>query len=78
MSQMNINMNPEFEEALHRFMRLRGIRTKSEAIRIAVQEGVERKISENGRRSFAAWLGAATRAPENPNPRFVSDDDLWS
>ena len=78
MAQLNLNMTPEFEEALRRFMRLRGIRAKSEAIRVAVREGVERSIGAVGRSSFAPWLGAAARAPENPKPRFASDSDLWS
>jgi hypothetical protein len=77
-SQLNLNMTPELEEALKRFMRLRGIRTKSEALRVAVREGVERSIGAAPRASFASWLGAAARAPENPNPRFATDDDLWS
>jgi hypothetical protein len=77
-AQLNINVNPEFEEALSRFMRLRGIGTKSEALRVAIREGVERSISQAPRASFASWLGAATRAPENPSPRFHTDSDLWS
>ncbi len=78
MAQLNINLTDEFEEALRRFMRLRGVRTKSEAIRLAVQEGVERSLERAGRTSFRAWLGAATRAPLNPRPRFASDRDLWA
>jgi hypothetical protein len=26
---------------------------------------------------FRAWLGLGTRIPQNPSPRFKSDDDLW-
>ncbi len=28
--------------------------------------------------NFSVWLGLGRLAPENPNPRFRSDDDLWS
>jgi len=77
MSQLNINVTGDFEVALRRFMRLRGVRTKSEAIRIAVREGVERSLAGAGRTSFRAWLGAATGAALNPRPRFASDHDLW-
>jgi hypothetical protein len=75
--QLNINMTEELEVALGRFMRLRGVRTKSEAIRLAVQEGVERSLQGGKRRSFRPWLGAATTAPLNTQPRFACDDDLW-
>ena len=27
---------------------------------------------------FRQWIGQAKQAPENPNPRFRSDDDLWN
>lgn len=77
MAQLNINLTREFEVALERFMRLRGLRTKSEAIRLAIQEGVERSLEGAGRSSFSSWLGAATRAAVNPHPRFTSDDELW-
>lgn len=42
MGQININVTPAFEAALVRLMRLRGIRSKSEAIREAVAESAER------------------------------------
>ena len=77
MTQLNINLTQDFETSLKRFMRLRGIRTKSEAIRLAVQEGVERSLERAGRTSFREWLGAAVQADVNPHPRFASHDDLW-
>lgn len=27
---------------------------------------------------FLTWLGLGNRGPCNPNPRFLSDDELWS
>lgn len=77
MAQLNINLTQDFEVSLKRFMRLRGVRTKSEAIRLAVREGVERSLERAGRTSFREWLGAALKADLNPHPRFASDDDLW-
>ena len=41
MTQLNINLNREFESDLKRYMRLRGIKTKSDAVRCAVREAVE-------------------------------------
>ncbi len=78
MSQINIHLTTEFEQALAEFMRLRQIKTKSDAIRAAVQEAVERERHRREVPDFSQWVGLATKAPENPTPRFRSDDDLWS
>ena len=77
MAQINLHASTAFERALARFMRVRGIRTKSEAIRIAVQECLERACRSGATTDFKAWVGLAKRAPLNPEPRFRSDDDLW-
>lgn len=77
MGQLNINLTPAFEEILTRYMQVRGIRSKSEAVRIAVQEGLERSVAAQPKVDFASWLGSARGQGENPTPRFTSDDDLW-
>lgn len=77
MAQLNIHMTPRFEEALRRFMRARGLKTKSEAVRVAVEEGLVQASRRAGTAQFADWLGLGKRAPENPRSRFGSDDDLW-
>jgi len=77
MSQINIHLTSEFEQALTEFMRLRQIKTKSDAIRAAVQEAVERERRRRETPDFARWVGLGTKAPPNPAPRFRSDDDLW-
>ncbi len=74
MSQLNIQMNPSFEEALAKFMLVRGIRTKSEAVRTAIFEGLERAASPG--LDFSKLLGAAGPA-ENPHPRFSHHGDVW-
>lgn len=76
MAQMNLHITPEFERALRRFMRVRGLTNKSEAIRAAVREAAERD-GRAGRADFRSWVGAGCAAPLNPRPRFTSDDDLW-
>lgn len=78
MSQMNLHVKPEFERDLAKLMRLRGIRTKSEAIRLAVRETVERAQRAGPKTDFSQWKGAALGAGLNPKPRFTSDDELWS
>ena len=77
MSQLNLHVKPDFERDLARFMKLRDLRTKSEAIRVAVREGLERARATPPRRSFTRWAGAGLAATPNPEPRFPSDDDLW-
>jgi hypothetical protein len=75
--QINLNVTPAFEAALGRLMRLRGLRTKSEAIREAVAEAAERARCAAPVQDFSDWIGAATLAPLNPSPRFVDHDELW-
>lgn len=73
---MNLHLTPEFERHLAQLMRLRKIPTKSEAIRIAVRESLERMAFRKPF-DFSRWAGAALKAAPNPKPRFQSDDDLW-
>ena len=76
MSQLNINLTREFETALERLMRARGIKTKAEAVRLAVREALERTHTERGA-DFTSWIGLGKAVPENQARRFHSDDDLW-
>jgi hypothetical protein len=76
-SQLNINVTPEFERALERLMRLRSIASKSEAVRVAVQEAAAREERARRQPNFQKWRGAALAAAPNPKPRFRSEDDLW-
>lgn len=77
MSQLNLHISPEFEADLARFRDLRGIRSKSEAVRIAVREALERELSSSATADFREWIGLATAAPQNPTPRFRTEDELW-
>lgn len=78
MGQINIHTSPDFEENLSRYMRYRGIKTKSEAIRNAVREGLAMARGDlNAQTDFSTWLGLGLGAPLNPTPRFPSDDSLW-
>lgn len=77
-AQVNLHTTPAFEAALAKLMELRGLRTRSEAIRVAVEEAAERAEHACRRADFASWLGASLVGPENPEPRFHSDDDLWN
>lgn len=77
MGQLNIHMTPAFEQTLRQFMCARGIQSKSEAIRVAVEEGLMRASARARPVEFSEWVGLGKQAPENPRPRFASDDDLW-
>ena len=76
MSQLNIHLTPQFENMIALFMRKRGIATKSEAIRVALREALERSKRPKTV-DFLTWLGAAKKAPLASRPRFRSDADIW-
>ncbi len=78
MAQLNINQTPEFESDLQRLMRIRKIPTKSEAIRLAVRESLERSMQAAPAADYREWLGLAKGKDENPQPRFSSHDELWT
>lgn len=76
MSQINLHTTPRFERALARLMKLRGLRSKSEAIRAAVEEAAQR-AARRPSADFREWIGLGKRGPGDAPPRFSSDDDLW-
>ena len=76
--QLNIHVTPEFEKALSQLMRARKFRTKSEAIRFAVREALQLSVRSRQSCDYSEWLGLAAGAPQNPKPRFRSEDELWS
>ena len=77
MKQLNLNVTPEFERDLHRYMKTKGITQKSDAVRQAVHEAARPGIA-NARYDYRAWLGLGLKHPLNPKPRFDSEDALWS
>jgi hypothetical protein len=78
MSQLNIHMTPLFEQILREFMKARHIRTKAEAIRTAVTEGLEHTSLNAKPTDFSTWAGLAIQIPMNKKTKFHSDDDLWN
>lgn len=73
MSQLNIQMTPEFEQNLVTFMAMRGIKTKSDAVRRAVEEALTRSaipVSFDWSVLRGKGLGASSS-------RFHSNDELW-
>lgn len=76
-TQLNIHVTPAFERALKRFMRLRGLSSKSEAVRIAVQDAAEREAGLRSAVDFTRLRGAGLDVAVNPHPRFSTEDELW-
>jgi hypothetical protein len=77
MKQLNLNVTPEFERDLKLFMKRKGIKRKSDAIRTALRELAERSGAKSDC-DFHSLLGIGLQAPLHPNPRFKTEDDLWS
>jgi hypothetical protein len=70
-------MTPDFEHDLQKFMKIRHIKTKSEAVRTALREGLEHSVLNIRTTDFSNWLGLGKQAPVNKKTKFGSDDDLW-
>ena len=77
MSQVNIQLPPDLEEALNLLMKARGLSTATDAVRLAIQEALAREARAS-RSDFREWIGIGCGAPQNSSPRFSSDNDLWS
>ncbi len=77
MPQLNIHLTPEFQQYLREYMRLRQLKTKSEAVRQAVREALEKARASRPKADSQSWLGIGNRLPQNPQPQFSSDDELW-
>ncbi len=77
MAQVNLHVTEDFAKDIDDLMRLQGIRTKSEAIRLAVSEAAALARRRSEPFDFEKWRGLALRFPERPDPPVLSDDDLW-
>jgi Arc/MetJ-type ribon-helix-helix transcriptional regulator len=76
MRQLNLNITEDFADDLQRLMKRKGIKNKSEAIRLAVREAAA--LAAAPASDYRGWLGMALKAPLKPKPRFRGEDDLWS
>jgi hypothetical protein len=77
MSQLNIQTTPSFERDLRKFMQVRHIQTKTEAIRTAIKEGLQHPPAQTKTTNFSTWIGLALQEPVNKKAKRLSDDDLW-
>jgi len=62
MAQVNLHTTPEFEEALAALMKGRGLKSKSEAIRLAVREAAA-AYQPAPKRDLSALIGFIDRLP---------------
>ncbi len=77
MKQLNLNVTPQFARDLRKFMKDRGIQRKSDALKTLAREAAE-KIDRRRNYDFGELVGVALGGRENPNPKFKTEDDLWS
>jgi hypothetical protein len=77
MKQFNLNVDKEFERDLKLLMKHKRVKRKSDALRQLVHDEAE-KIRKAAKFDFSSFLGIALKYPENPNPKFKTEDDLWS
>ncbi|MEO5656301.1 MAG: ribbon-helix-helix domain-containing protein, partial [Nitrospiria bacterium] len=70
MPQINIHVNDEFEAALKALMKARGLKSKSETIRVAVREAATR--SSPTTHDWGALLGLIDRVPGPKRTRKTS------
>ena len=75
MAQINFHTTPEVDSALDRLMRRRGLRTKSEAIRLVICEaaGLEENVPA---KDFANLVGLFNRLPNKPAPKRTAQQVL--
>jgi hypothetical protein len=77
MKQLNIHITPQFESVLKKFMKYKKLNQKSAAIRLALEEGVERVESQKTQDNFLSWVGLGLKSTPNQKPKFKTEDDLW-
>lgn len=70
-------MTAEFERDLRKFMRVRHLSTKAEAVRTAIKECLEHSTYAK-KTDFSSWVGLGKQVPTNKKNKFKSDDDLWN
>jgi len=73
-----MNLTPDFERDLTAYMRRKGISQKSEAIREALREALEVVKREQKKYDWGKLVGIAKQWPENPDARYLTEDDLWA
>jgi hypothetical protein len=58
-------------------MKMWRIKTKAEAVRTAIKEGLEHSANLVKPTDFSIWLGLGLQVPINKNAKFKTNNDLW-
>ena len=74
--QLNINISDDFQQDLEAFMQARGIKTKSEAVKLAIKEAANLARRQQSS-DYQSWLGSGLKAELNEPLRLQTEDDLW-
>lgn len=77
MKQINLQTSKELERDIGDYMKLKGIAHKSEAIRQAVKESVERLRQARIATDFYSWIGLALSPAPPSRPSQKDEDELW-
>jgi len=77
MSQLNLHLTAEFERQLQKYMQIRGLHTKAEAIRATVKESLEYRLAHTTVTNFRSWIGRGLSSTPH-KARFKYEDDIWS
>ena len=78
MSQVNINVDEEFLKKLNQLMIYWSCKNKSETIRTAVDNCLERELRKPSQTDFNSWIGLGSVGDNNPSPMFSSHEALWN
>lgn len=77
--QLNILLDSELKKQISELMRTHKLRKKSDAIRLAVSEAINRLTFGQGVASLRSSLGVALSVGKiNNRNKFKTHDDLWS
>lgn len=74
MAQMNLQITEVFERNLERFMRVRNLKNRSEAVRQAVAEAADRAERTMTWADAVGYLKPALDA----GARIPTDDEIWA
>ena len=76
-TQINLRVPASFKTAVTVLQKLKGYRSQTEAIRIAVEDAARRAQEEARRVSARSLLGVARDPDPGRKPRFETNAELW-
>lgn len=77
MKQLNCYINTVDEESIAHLQKHLGLKSRAEAVRQALR--IAAQVTRNKRPGdYSHFLGRYAARPENPKPKFATEDDLWS